>query len=526
MVVSDAEGVVLQNLWLHDLTSDAVTVERLAAPTEATLLASLIDKATGRGAYAVGAVLTVEEVAIREILPNALNMGRAIDTDLQPTTAESNVVTVRRVHVARSQEVAVMVHASTASVIDSYIVDTRPAQNDRLGRAINVQTDTADVLPSLTVTGSVIDQAHDGGIVGTSGAIVIDRTVVRNIEPNLDDGFRGYGVAMQALPVGGSTLEITGSLVEAARESGIFAVGTESLIERVVVRDMQGLTGVVHPSLPTDFGGRGIASQFEPGAGIPASMTIRGSVIERTEEVALGVFGSDLVVEGTLVAHTRPIAEAFGRGVVVQTHLVSGVPSHATLRDSVIADSVEVGVFITGSSVVAEGVLVDGVAETAIGINGIGCSVNHDTVFQQPADLTVTDVAIRNSVTAGLSTAGATVSFVHSLVDRVSAAPYQGGTYGDGLVATNHLGTTPHMVVHDSRVATVDRGGVVSFGARIDLSSTQIECADIDLPTSALNGTEPQLQDLGGNRCGCGDDTKTCKVTGVEMEVPSPPEAF
>ena len=33
-----------------------------------------------------------------------------------------------------------MVHASTASVIDSYIVDTRPAQNDRLGRAINVQT--------------------------------------------------------------------------------------------------------------------------------------------------------------------------------------------------------------------------------------------------------------------------------------------------------------------------------------------------------------------------------------------------
>lgn len=64
------------------------------------------------------------------------------------------------------------------------------------------------------------------------------------------------------------------------------------------------------------------------------------------------------------------------------------------------------------------------------------------------------------------------------------------------------------------------------FGAQVDLSTTRIECAASDLPTSPLNGVEADLQDLGGNVCGCGQQTKTCKVTGAMLEVPSPPEAF
>lgn len=526
VVVSDAEGVSLHDLWLHDLTSDGVTAERSTAPTEVTLRHSLIESATGRGAYAVGAQLTLEELAIRDLLPNALGMGRAVDTDLQPTTGESNVVTVRRVHVARTQEVAIMVHASAATIADSFIFDTRPAQNGRLGRAINSQTDTPDILPSLTVTGSVIDQAHDGGIVGSSGETMIDRTVIRHIEPNLDDGFRGYGVAIQTLPVGGSLLEMRRSLVEAARETGILTVGAESLVELVVVRDMEGLTGVVHPSLPSSFGGRGVASQFDAGAGNPASLTIRGSVVDGTDELGIGAFGSELVVEGTSVIHTRPLVGKFGRGIAVQVHLDSGVRSQATLRESVVSDSVEVGVFVSGSSLVMEGVAVHDVSETALGINGMGLSLNHDLYFGHAADVAVTDSVVRDCVSAGVGTAGASLTLLHTLIERISEAPDLGGTFGDGVVAINHLGTTPNVVIHDSRVAGVDRGGVAVFGARVDLSSARIECAEIDLPTSTLNGYEADLRDLGGNVCGCGDATKICKVTGSMLEVPSPPEAF
>jgi len=527
LVVNDAEGVVLHDLWLHDLTSDGLTAERLLAPTEATVSNALIDAATGRATYAVGATLTVEELAIRDTQPNTSGMGRAVDTDLQPATGESNLVTVRRIHVERSQEVAMMVHASTATVIDSFFSDTLPKGNGRVGRGINIQTDTADHLPSLTILGSVIDGAYDGGIVGTTGSIVMSHTVVRHIEPNLDDGFRGYGVAVQGLPLGDTTLKIDHCLIEAAREMGVFTAGATTTLESVVIRDMVGLTGVDYPGLPANFGGRGISTQSQ-GTGIPSSLTMRGCVVENNQEVGIGAFGSELLVEGTLVERHRPVAmtTVFGRGVVVQADVSTGVLSNATIRDSVIRDSTEVGLFVSGSVLDADGVLVEETKETLDGLNGVGISVNRDGFFAADATATVANVVVTDSVTAGVGLGGAAMTLTHALVDDVVPASQLGGIYGDGVSVTNLYGGLGAMSIHDAKVAGAARGGVSVFGAQVELSATAIECADIDLPIASLGEADPVVVDLGGNRCGCGQEVRTCKAISSELEVPEPPGSF
>jgi hypothetical protein len=242
--------------------------------------------------------------------------------------------------------------------------------------------------------------------------------------------------------------------------------------------------------------------------------------------VAVSAFGSELVVDGTLVSHVRPVASLYGRGLVVQMHLVSGTPSNATIRDCVVSDAVEAGVYVNGSSLSMTGVIVDQVAQTSFDVNGVGLAVAQDAYFDLPGDAVVDGSVVRDTATAAIMAAGGTISIAHTLLDGVAKAAQNGGTYGDGVVAVHHHGAIPIVAAHDSRITGAERGGVAVLGGHAELSALQIECAAIDLPASSLYGVDPVVADLGGNVCGCAGETKTCKVIDSELAVPTPPEAF
>lgn len=521
VVVEDAIGIELSDMWLHDLTGHGLHVERLTAPSEATLRNSLLDAVTGRGVYAIGAEVTVEETAIRDLQINALDFGRAVDTDLQPDTGEPNVVTMRRLHVERAVEVAVMIHASSATMTDTLIRDTRHRSTGRLGRAVNLQTTQADKPAEMTLSRSVIDGAYDSGVVVTAASLDMDRVVIRNVEPNADDGIRGYGLAAQGLAVGEGQVDATRSLIENVSEAGLLAGGATVVVESLVVRDTELLTGVDHPVLPESFGGRGVTIQREVGAGIPGSLTIRGSVVERVHDVAIASFGASLTVQGTRVAQVGPVGANYGRGVLFQNHLEDGTPSSGTIVDSLVSEATEAGVFVSGGSADIEGLRVEKTKPTSDDINGVGIWVNFDTSHGSPTTAEIRHSAIIESITAGLGVTGAQVGIFHSLIEGIGSAPAMGGIYGDGVVVIVQQ-VVPSVALHDNRIVDAERVGIASFGGHVQLLGNEVACAAIDLTSSSHQLVEPIFDDLGGNRCGCGDEERICKALDVDLAVPEP----
>lgn len=522
ITVNDAAGIVLTDMWIHDLSGHGVHAERQTAPTDVTVRSSLIDHVTGRGIYAVGAAITADSVAIRDMQENALLMGRAVDTDLQPDTLEPNVVTLERVHIERASDIGVMVHASTGTMHASLVEHTLARSDGRSGRGANVQTDTADRPGRLTITGSVIDGAFDGGAVAANAELTLDRVVVRNVEVNQQDLFRGYGVAAVGLAVAPTRVVVRRSLVEAAHEAGIVNIGGDLDMESVVVRDTQPIYDAIHPDLPRAFGGRGVVTQPEHLLGLPATTVIRGSVIRDNVEAGVAVFGAGLTLEGSRVEGQLPIEGRFGRGVVVQYYPLALMPAQATLRDTVISANHEAGISVTGSEVTVEGVLMEDNLPSLLSNAGVGMLVELEVETLAPASAQIRDSILRRNVTAALIVGGAEVTIAHSLVASTLPAPSDTATFGDGLAAL-WLFAPAHLVALDNLVIDTERAGAAAFGATMDLGGNVFECAAIDLAADAYEGIDATVNDLGDNHCGCGQQVRPCKALSASLTPPEPP---
>ncbi len=53
------------------------------------------------------------------------------------------------------------------------------------------------------------------------------------------------------------------------------------------------------------------------------------------------------------------------------------------------------------------------------------------------------------------------------------------------------------------------RAGAATFGATLAIERSRLLCSAFDLDREALGSTTPQLEDLGGNACGCPRDASS-----------------
>ena len=522
VVVNDAEGIVLEDLHLFDLNGHGVHVERLSAPTEVTLRGSLVDRATDRGIYAIGATIAVAETHFRDLSAGPANMGRAVDTDLQPVTLEPNLVSVSRVFIERARELGIIIHASSAPVEHTLVRDTRPRADGRLGRAILVQTDTPERLADLAITGSVVEGGRDGGIVAAAASLVLDGVVIRDVEVNLDDGFRGYGLAALGFLTAPTLVQARHVLVDSPHEVGVANLGSMVELTSVAVRDVQSIEGAVVPGLPDIFGGRGILSQSDHVLGLSADTIVRGAAVERCREVGVGAFGGTMSMEGTLVKDTTPADTEFGRGIVIQALLEGGLPASASIRSSAAVHNSELGLFASGADLLFEGSVVDDTVPIGDGRTGGGLDVEFNGQTGIPGTAIIRDSAMRGNFSAGLFSGGASIEVSNAHIADTVESPFEGGTFGDGMVALNVF--TPGSIrAVDVLVESSQRAGAASFGGTIELERSRILCAAIDLSSQTYANAEGTFVDLGDNVCGCAYDMRDCKAIASDLKPPEPP---
>ncbi|MBW2525025.1 MAG: hypothetical protein JRI23_12655, partial [Deltaproteobacteria bacterium] len=346
-----------------------------------------------------------------------------------------------------------------------------------------------------------------------------------DIEVNQDEGWRGYGVGAIGQGVAPTQVKAERVSVQRAHEAGIVNIGATMELAAVHVSDTEGIYGLDDPDFPRDFAGRGISTQNDYFFGLPASTSIRGSVVERNSEIGIAVMGAAMNVAGTLVRDTLPIGGLFGRGIAVQHSPIDGTVSTAVVVDSHVADNHEIGISVTASQAELEGVLVEGTrAGGPADAYAAGILVEIDEPSLTRAAAEVRHGIVREHATASVLTLGSDLLFEHNLVESTKGQPVT-GLFGDGLLAMATV-DVPYVTVRASLIVDTSRAGVASFGGSVDLGGTTIDCADIDIAVSELGGVTPMVTDLGANRCGCGATEVECRALSTGLEPPEPPESL
>jgi hypothetical protein len=399
------------------------------------------------------------------------------------------------------------------------------------------------------------------GAVGVSGAtdVVIDHVWIHAVANRAIDIENAFGE---------TSAIITDSLFEGAHKFGVYASGSTLTLERTVVRATQ-------PIADGTFG-RGV--EVEDFGGVRGNVTLRGSIVEQSHEVGVGVIASDVTIESSVVRDTQARASdhTFGRGIdalqdaghratltvrgsIVANNaevgiLVSGAdatieatmitdgqprPSDSTLgrgvgaqdfsgqrgnlviRSCVVARNVEIGIFLAGSDAQIESTLVRDTSPQASDQRfGLGISLQAAVESGGGSTATIHASVIASSYTAGLAVHDSQATIDAVLVRDVKAQ-LSDGLFGDGVSVIVERGAAS-VVITDARLEASVRAGVSSFGAGVTIGATTLECDGIALDGEAADSTAYAYTDRGGDVCGCAGAPSVCQVLSSGLAPPAP----
>ena len=450
LLVAGAADVLAERLWVHDTIVPGIDIEETGAPASLTVRGSLVERTTIIGAASLGAELTIERSVIRDVVPNAGNpAATGVYARLGNGAGTPATVEVRQALVERIFGYGVYADASSASLDSTLIRDIFARPSDSLlGRGIDGELDA-----HVGLSRSRIERTQESAIHLTASHATLDAVTIADAQASPLDRTGGRGINAQLDPESGarSSMTMRSSVVHHCRDFGVFLAGTDADIEASVVRD-------ISPQEADGFFGRGIALQSYAVSPGPLTLAVRSSVVARCHEVGIMASGGELTVERTAVhdVFPAPADQRLGRGIVAQLDIDAQVPSNAQVLASLVARTVEGGVFVAGSTLVLR------------------------------------DSEIRDTKAQALE-----------------------GTFGDGLTVITAIGPAAGEVTR-CRIAGSARAGIANFGASVTVADTSLECNNI-----GLDGEHDyHFENVGGNRCGCGDTYEECQVLSSNLEPP------
>jgi hypothetical protein len=208
--------------------------------------------------------------------------------------------------------------------------------------------------------------------------------------------------------------------------------------------------------------GRGIGIQANPETKERADVTVRASLVDHNHEVGVFVSGSDATLEGVVVSNTQPDgAGKFGRGIGIQGNPETKARAAVSLRDVLIADNTEAGIFVIG------------------------------------ADATIARTRIRGTL------------------------ENSDGKFGDGVAGLSPEEEWPAIVsITESEILDSARAGVSSFGATVVVIESELYCNLFDLDGEKYEGAPFSFDGSRNNRCGCEAQSEDCRAVSAQLEPP------
>jgi hypothetical protein len=395
VLASGVEDVVLEHLWVHDALVRGVNIESSLGATSVTLRSSLVEDNSTFGVRVAGSELTFDGLVVRGTLPRA--------------------------------------------------------SDQQYGNGIAVQSDPNTGAPSSAHgERSVVEANRDSGVVVSGSQATLEGLVVRGTLPRATDETFGVGIHVLPEPNDGApaSVHVGSSLVAENRLVGVLVLGSEAILEGVVVRDTL-------PQASDQWFGRGIGIESDA-TGAPARAQVLSSSVENNHDVGVLVFASEATLDGVVVSGTLPRAsdQFGGTGIAVQVSL-AGAASTGLVRRSRVADNHAFGLFVAGSQATVEATLVRGTQLQVLdGVFGDGLVV---------------------------------ATFI---VDGVPLP-------ADAIVTT-------------SRAEANARAGLAAFGAHVALGGSALACNAFELDGENAVDLPNAFDNLGGNGCGCPAPTGEC----------------
>jgi len=461
VVASGALDVLIERVWVHDGAYHGVVVQDDYGPTSLMLRASLVERNQQIGVVAWGSLATVEASVIRDTQPDAQGQGgRGVTVQRDALTGASATLLLHGSLIEQSHNLGVFVAGSEATVEASVVRDTQPDALVLGGRGVSAQPDADAGVPStLVLRTSLVEQSIELGVYVEASQATVDASVIRGTQPNAE-GLMGRGISAQGEPITGapSTLLLRNSLVEESHEVGVNVSGSNATVEATAVRD----------TLPDarGFGGRGLNAQAHPAIAAPSTFVLRNSLVERSYEVGVSVYGSNATVEASVIRDTQPNGLGlFGRGVTAQADLITASPSTLLLRTSLVEQTHDAGVAVVG------------------------------------ADATIDSCLVRDT-----------------------ASDMQ-GYFGDGVLVLSELAPASTNLLA-TRIEHSVRASVAVFGAHAAVGGSAFTCQAFDFDRESYEGTPATFEDLGGDLCGCPQATEPCKAVSTGLEAPAPLESL
>jgi hypothetical protein len=120
----------------------------------------------------------------------------------------------------------------------------------------------------------------------------------------------------------------------------------------------------------------------------------------------------------------------------------------------------------------------------------------------------------------GVLVSGSNAALANVLVHRTSPRAAD-ALYGDGIVVVPELAEASLNVV-SSRIDASARAGLAIFGSPTWLRESTLGCNQIDLDVEQHLSQPPQLNDEGGNTCGCAEERWPCTARSSNLDPPVP----
>jgi len=490
MVRADA---VLERVWIHETADRGAHVEggRLE------IVGSLIEGAGLIGVVALGAELQIVDSVVRDTQP-ADRFGRGIDVE------GGSALDMERSLVERNVEIGVYAGSSDARIEASVVRDTEMS-SDGFGRGIDIE-DSGGGPASLTLHASVIEGNVDAGIFGAGADISVDESVVRDTLPGVDGGF-GSGLSIQLHPNSDapSALLLSSSSVLRNREAGISLASAQGWIDgsRVsenIPRASDGLAGV------------GILVQDRAPTEQLPELTLRASRVDDNHLCGVILVDGDAVIDRTAICGTLPASERGGRAIDIESSY--SPRAHARIEASLLCNNAHSSLYahtadfeFVASEIRTTHALPDG-------DSGFGVAI------VLGAKGTLEGALVEDSRVAGIAVYESD-AILNGVTVRDTRARAIDDIFGDGILVLGDA-QPASAALHATLVERSARAGVSSFGGDITLGESRLDCNLI--PLAGERTTRPfQFQDLGGNRCGCGDAIENCRVRSANLEPPAPP---
>ena len=403
---NSAYPTVQISLWASGAVLRGVTVTR-----------AIFSAAPGLNVRGVSA--TVDRVAVQ----GCESSGIQVDS--------GGALTIRRSLVSGSREVGILLGSSKATLMQTVVRDTRERTSDKLtGIGIQAMVLAGQSRSELVVRDSLVSGNRVVGIFLLSSKAMLERSVVRDTRKRATDSAGGIGVqAMVQTGQGWPELTVRDSLLSGNRTSGLLLLSSKALVERSVVRDTRAQASDKRV-------GRGIQASVQNGEDRPSELTVRDSLITRNRDVGILVENSKVTVDRTVVRDTREQAsdEDFGTGITAQLQDGRSKPSELTVRDSIVSGNRTAGILVQSSKATVDLTVVrDTRARASDGKFGIGVQAGFQAGRSRPSELTIRDSLLARNLNVGIAFWGSSGKISRCVV--ADTRKDGNAEFGDGVVA-------------------------------------------------------------------------------------------